>query len=254
MSSAPLTVEIPTHNSPGDCYRSPERMEADGTSGSPVTKVHQNDVPGQYTHDRASASSAGSDRQLVGSPDSISDRVFPIRSVVSVDHSQTPGVFLGRTSSDVHDGYFPRGPPPGTAGIEISNGTVLRAQRGQSFSEPADGRLLPQMRANGSRTSKERAQTHRRVSSSTAQSDTDRYGGGARMQLFNDAGSEKSGGGSIGAPSTTRTVSTTSHTPGEPDNTPPLVTVRFKHIMTAEGHAVITGRDGETLQRCEDEP
>ena len=33
-----------------------------------------------------------------------------------------------------------------------------------------------------------------------------------------------------------------------------LVTARFKHIVTEEGHAVITGRDGETLQRCEDEP
>ncbi|KXJ85119.1 putative cyanobacterial phytochrome B [Microdochium bolleyi] len=31
------------------------------------------------------------------------------------------------------------------------------------------------------------------------------------------------------------------------------MSVRFRHIMTAEGHAVITGRDG-TLQRCEDEP
>ncbi|OCT46390.1 phytochrome-like histidine kinase PHY1p [Cladophialophora carrionii] len=33
-----------------------------------------------------------------------------------------------------------------------------------------------------------------------------------------------------------------------------LVTARFKHVVTDEGHAVITGRDGETLQRCEDEP
>ena len=32
------------------------------------------------------------------------------------------------------------------------------------------------------------------------------------------------------------------------------VTSRFKHIVTEEGHAVITGRGGETLQRCEDEP
>ena len=31
-------------------------------------------------------------------------------------------------------------------------------------------------------------------------------------------------------------------------------TERFKHIITEDGHAVITGRDGETLQRCEDEP
>jgi light-regulated signal transduction histidine kinase (bacteriophytochrome)/DNA-binding NarL/FixJ family response regulator len=33
-----------------------------------------------------------------------------------------------------------------------------------------------------------------------------------------------------------------------------LVTARFMHVVTDEGHAVITGRDGETLQRCEDEP
>ncbi|KAL1875889.1 hypothetical protein Daus18300_003080 [Diaporthe australafricana] len=32
-----------------------------------------------------------------------------------------------------------------------------------------------------------------------------------------------------------------------------LTTSRFKHVMTDEGHLVITGRDG-TLQRCEDEP
>ncbi|KAJ5378161.1 uncharacterized protein N7496_005570 [Penicillium cataractarum] len=32
------------------------------------------------------------------------------------------------------------------------------------------------------------------------------------------------------------------------------VTARFKHIMTDSGHAVITGRDGEAFQYCEDEP
>ncbi len=33
-----------------------------------------------------------------------------------------------------------------------------------------------------------------------------------------------------------------------------LITTRFKHTLTPEGYAVITGRDGATLQRCEDEP
>ncbi|KAL8702913.1 MAG: hypothetical protein Q9201_003919 [Fulgogasparrea decipioides] len=33
-----------------------------------------------------------------------------------------------------------------------------------------------------------------------------------------------------------------------------LLTARFKHVVTDEGHAVIIGRDGDTLQRCEDEP
>ena len=35
---------------------------------------------------------------------------------------------------------------------------------------------------------------------------------------------------------------------------PTFVTARFKHITIEEGHLVVTGRDGETLQRCEDEP
>ena len=33
-----------------------------------------------------------------------------------------------------------------------------------------------------------------------------------------------------------------------------LVTHRFKHVLTKEGHAIVTGRDGDILQRCEDEP
>jgi light-regulated signal transduction histidine kinase (bacteriophytochrome) len=33
-----------------------------------------------------------------------------------------------------------------------------------------------------------------------------------------------------------------------------LVTARFKHVVTDGGHAIITGRDGDVLQRCEDEP
>lgn len=33
-----------------------------------------------------------------------------------------------------------------------------------------------------------------------------------------------------------------------------LLTARFKHVVTEGGHAVIIGRDGDTLQRCEDEP
>jgi light-regulated signal transduction histidine kinase (bacteriophytochrome)/CheY-like chemotaxis protein len=33
-----------------------------------------------------------------------------------------------------------------------------------------------------------------------------------------------------------------------------LVTHRFKHVTTEGGHMVITGREGDTLQRCEDEP
>lgn len=32
------------------------------------------------------------------------------------------------------------------------------------------------------------------------------------------------------------------------------MTARFKHVVTDAGHFILTGRDGDTLQRCEDEP
>jgi light-regulated signal transduction histidine kinase (bacteriophytochrome) len=34
----------------------------------------------------------------------------------------------------------------------------------------------------------------------------------------------------------------------------PLTTSRFNHVVTEDGHAVVTGYDGEALHRCEDEP
>ncbi|KAH6679485.1 putative cyanobacterial phytochrome B [Halenospora varia] len=77
------------------------------------------------------------------------------------------------------------------------------------------------------------------------------------MQLFHDADSEKSNDISQ-PPSVNGTALSNPHnsqgsrTPA--DNETGLITARFKHIVTAEGHAVITGRDGDTLQRCEDEP
>lgn len=48
-------------------------------------------------------------------------------------------------------------------------------------------------------------------------------------------------------------------TPSRPESVRSLaddayLTGRFKHVVTDGGHAVITGRDGETLQTCEDEP
>jgi hypothetical protein len=76
------------------------------------------------------------------------------------------------------------------------------------------------------------------------------------MQLFNDATSDKSyeKGDSVCGHGTLTSNSLENHTPADQESISGLVTTRFKHIVTAEGHAVITGRDGETLRRCEDEP
>ncbi|KGO74487.1 CheY-like superfamily [Penicillium italicum] len=54
-----------------------------------------------------------------------------------------------------------------------------------------------------------------------------------------------------------RSVSTaplTSHTQRRNAEDDSHVTARFKHVLTDSGHAVITGRDGEAFQYCEDEP
>jgi hypothetical protein len=76
------------------------------------------------------------------------------------------------------------------------------------------------------------------------------------MQLFRDTASDKSNGKgeSLSGRTTTQSNSLGSRTPADEESFFGLMTARFKHTVTAEGHAVITGRDGETLQRCEDEP
>lgn len=73
------------------------------------------------------------------------------------------------------------------------------------------------------------------------------------MQTFVDTSSIKSesvtGGAEEAAPSTTASVRNLAD-----DTRNDLVTARFKHVVIEGGHTVITGRGGDTLQRCEDEP
>ena len=77
-------------------------------------------------------------------------------------------------------------------------------------------------------------------------------GASRQMQTFADTASVKS------QTTDTRAVGDAASTAGSikslGDETGGLLTARFKHVMTEEGHAVIVGRDGNTLQRCEDEP
>lgn len=72
------------------------------------------------------------------------------------------------------------------------------------------------------------------------------------MQAVTDSASTRSQ--TTGAPGTEDTQSTTESVRSLADDAGGLFTARFKHVVTEEGHAVIVGRDGDTLQRCEDEP
>jgi hypothetical protein len=252
----PLTVEVlsqreqnsePIGNHFRNSSNSPESGSSEIQDRSQTPRLWTSDIRNDFVpihaHDGVSSWSASSDKQL-GSPGSATDRVFPIRSVVSVDSSQNPYTLPGRNSSEQQD-YF----PSGGAGHD----TAVGHQSRQSFSE-ANGKPTPRTQQH-SRLSGEGIRGDRRRSTSTAHNDSDRYGGGLRMQLFSDATSEKSTESqSISAQGTLNSTSLGVRTPAGQETISGLVTARFKHIVTAEGHAVITGRDGETLQRCEDEP
>ncbi|KAJ0109897.1 hypothetical protein J7T55_004447 [Diaporthe amygdali] len=194
-----------------------------------------------------SAWSATSDHQPGhGSQADPLDRVFPIRSVISVAPS-------GRTSGE----YFPRMPPEAGGMSHAQGSSQPETPSRRTGSITSDSVLssaapLPYSRGDDA---------HRRTRSTTTgprssvQGDSERLGSGP-LALFDDESDEEEsepagdvrssqfGGSSIGRGSTS----------GLPDAAlDGLMTSRFKHVMTDDGHLVITGRDG-TLQRCEDEP
>ena len=68
------------------------------------------------------------------------------------------------------------------------------------------------------------------------------------MQTFTDSASIRSQTTNADAQSVADSIKS------QADDAGGLFTARFKHVVSEDGHAVIIGRDGDTLQRCEDEP
>ena len=189
---------------------------------------------------------------------STTDRVFPIRSVISVDPTSTPGA---KTASIGGDGY------PGMSVPSDMTSESRRASRQfstgkmpsvESTPETSSAAEAPSRQRRDSETTTHSAQS-RRDQNSIAQArksigeEGERMGGLRQMQISADTASNKSqntlghGGDDLESVADSN-VSTTN------DETGGLVTARFKHVVTEGGHAVIVGRDGDTIQRCEDEP
>lgn len=183
---------------------------------------------------------------------SAEDRVFPMRSVVSVDPMQTPvsrseqgddgfpGMALPRRSTASGVGEtIPRSRRhslSSVANIDESvpkTPTVISTPRSPSI--PGDGAGWPGSGARGGVTSQP--------------GDRKRMGRAGQMSTFTDTNSVRSE--SAMSASALQSVSDNRTTQ---DETGGVLTARFKHVVTDEGHAVIVGRDGDTLQRCEDEP
>ena len=192
-----------------------------------------------------SARSVASERQAShGSQPDPTDRVFPIRSVVSVDPGRTSGEhdYFNRPLSDgIPSSTVRAGPIRVDTDVTSRRGSTLTAnsaRSGETIAASLDARL-GRRRMNSSSGAK-----------SSIQADAERYGSSHPLPLFTDDASDDDKS-EAAAP---ELESRATENPSVGDvSTEVFTTTRFKHAMTEEGHAVITGREG-TLQRCEDEP
>jgi light-regulated signal transduction histidine kinase (bacteriophytochrome) len=187
------------------------------------------------------------------------DRVFPVRSAISVDPNPTP-----RSQFQNGGDYF-------HSLSRIGDSRIPSDVRRQSQSSTASQSSQASQRGAASRYNRgatpkaEQAPMPRRGSLTGSNKNE-----GAKKaplplpaQMFNDLASNESGdsvpGNSTGPPSFQAEQHPSvgggsAGSAGDLGDLVGLVTHRFKHVMTEGGHAVITGRDGDTLQRCEDEP
>lgn len=194
--------------------------------------------------------SAASDRQLGhGSQADANDRVFPIRSVISVDPTN-------RSSTD-HE-YFPRMSPENSAlgrppHLRHDTETPIRRHGGSVASDSQhslSGFTSPPL-ADARNTRRRNNTTGAR---SSVQADADRQGSRPLPLFANEASDDESEATGDARSASAMEGSIGPQTPSLADSSlDGLMTTRFKHVITEEGHLVITGRDG-TLQRCEDEP
>ncbi|OQN98410.1 hypothetical protein B0A48_15679 [Cryoendolithus antarcticus] len=180
------------------------------------------------------------------------DRVFPIRSVVSVDPTPTPG-----TQQRRGDSYFP---------------TASRARRQSLQSAPSDKQASsqtgrqgqpsePKREPSGTTTKRTSLDSTRSAASSMRHASGHRDKPGAISNAisggYDDTASTGTGStvpSVVGGEQRAASPAAPSFASTNIDDLEPLVTARFKHVVSEGGHAIITGRGGETLQRCEDEP
>ncbi|KAF2472635.1 uncharacterized protein BDR25DRAFT_333393 [Lindgomyces ingoldianus] len=188
---------------------------------------------------------------------SATDRVFPIRSVVSVDPTPTPTPTPTQRGQGVGEYFHPysrasESRVPSSARRQSASSTTSHSsqtsQRGPAPRHSAAGPdAIPKALASS-------AQEGRRGSAMAQRSESSRMVP-PRLRSGESGDTANSGATSLlldrplspGASSAKSGQSSMGDMGG-------LVTHRFKHVLTDGGHAVITGRDGETLQRCEDEP
>ena len=235
-----------------------EGASAPGTSSARVDKPDLTEagepIPRENTNVEIPPKSPTYRADDVLSP-AATDRVFPVRSVMSVQPTPptpTPGTARpGQT-----EGYFPtyasRRGSTSTSESSHKSGSVKNQKGGRSNWDRAVER-------------NERNERNRKASSSGTTGPEIRSNLGPKTPTRHTADflagvltGKDTDARSTGADSTATSGANASayaaSTRSNMDETNPLMTARFKHVVTEGGHAIITGRDGDTLQRCEDEP
>ncbi|EEY23198.1 predicted protein [Verticillium alfalfae VaMs.102] len=210
---------------------------------SAATQDAGHDPVPQQTPSARSSWSASSGRQPGHSPD-LSDRVFPIRSVVSVNPA-------GRTSGE--HGYFPRMPDHGQ--YTAARPDAPRPRRSDSVSQPAASAVTSP--TDDRQTARNRRKHTSSGPISSIQADAARHANSMPLPIFESDACGSEGGHSsrldrsnTSQPSHAQPVSTPA---GSVPDSHGLILPRFRHVTTDDGHAVITGPDA-VLQHCEDEP
>lgn len=190
------------------------------------------------------------------------DRVFPVRSVVSVDPTQTPfarsetGVdgFPGLVPLNHHEASSPHSirqgpksssiPAVGNDSMALPSANPINQLNARSDASSLKNHAPPSVtlydrRLRGASTPIKADLERARSSQQTATyPDSPPFKPESNHSAYRSANS-MSGAGSV------RSVSDDGHS---------LMTTRFKHVVNEGDHAVVTGRDGDVIQRCEDEP
>ncbi|KAI1814241.1 hsp90-like protein [Poronia punctata] len=204
-------------------------------------------IESQYGH----ITNVGADRQPAqaqgnSSNADPSDRVFPIRSVVSVDHSRPAPWVLSRDPTDVDYFHRPESTWDGSRRPSVPRVTTdVSTLSRRSGNQPASPQLAPTRSRKNTLTSPPLAGP--------------RLADTSRLQFFSDSASNASDRTSVRGAASMVGEAEEGSEPASAINdsrvelNEALMTSRFRHVVTEDGHAVITGREGE-LQRCEDEP
>ena len=235
----PRSLSMAAGNIPSNPSMAPQSMVSRTWASEPNT-AHPSSTMADHTQ-ADGRSIMSRDLESPVSPGTL-DRVFPIRSVVSLDPTPTPSRSIGDSEHpDMASSLISRFSSFHSDLGRITGKSSLSSAQGEQV---PDATVRPKGRVPLDSASARSASVSRSPRSSHEAESVD----GAIQHICSTTDSLSTKSESVEGGGVPSEAVPDAGTGGE------AITARFKHVVSAEGHAVITGRDGETLQHCEDEP